>query len=294
MQGIKTFFRLIRLHQWLKNLLLLIPLLASHQLTQSLLWKEVGIAIISFSLFASSMYVLNDLLDIKHDRRHPRKKLRPFASEEVPKKIGLLLIPLLILGGIISGSYVNDNFLIFSLLYLLISLTYNLKLRSLVLIDCFTLAVLYTLRIISGAAAVNLVPSFWLLSFSIFIFLSLAFVKRYSELKELIDNHSGNIFGRGYLKRDRSLVKNLGIVSGYVSVLVLALYLNSNKVIELYTTPEILLAIIPLMLLWVGWVWLKAHRGEVDDDPINFALKDKLSLLIGILFIAIFILAKFW
>jgi len=294
MQDIKTFFRLIRLHQWLKNLLLLIPLLASHQLTQPLLWKEVGIAIISFSLFASSVYVLNDLLDIKHDQRHPRKKLRPFASEEVPKKIGLLLIPLLILGGIISGSYVNDNFLIFSLLYLLISLIYNLKLRSLVLIDCFTLAVLYTLRIISGAVAVNLVPSFWLLSFSIFIFLSLAFVKRYSELKELIDNNSGNIFGRGYLKRDRSLVKNLGIVSGYVSVLVFALYLNSNKVIELYTTPEILLATIPLMLLWIGWVWLKAHRGEVGDDPINFALKDKLSHLIGILFIAVFILAKFW
>ena len=196
--------------------------------------------------------------------------------------------------GIISGSYVNDNFLIFSLLYLLISLIYNLKLRSLVLIDCFTLAVLYTLRIISGAVAVNLVPSFWLLSFSIFIFLSLAFVKRYSELKELIDNNSGNIFGRGYLKRDRSLVKNLGIVSGYVSILVFALYLNSNKVIELYTTPEILLATIPLMLLWIGWVWLKAHRGEVGDDPINFALKDKLSHLIGILFIAVFILAKFW
>ena len=291
MQKILTLFRLIRLHQWLKNFLLFVPLFASHKLDDVGLWQFAILAFFSFSLFSSSMYILNDLKDIEFDKKHPRKKLRPFASGLIPRSTGYILMPLLVIGGLLLGTYVNDNFLSFAALYLLLTLAYNIKLRSLVLVDCFTLAILYTLRIVAGAAAVGVVPSFWLLSFSIFFFLSLAFVKRYSELKELIDND--NQFGRGYFKGDRSLIRILGITSGYISVLVLALYLNSITVIELYNSPEILLFIIPLMLLWIGWVWLKAHRGEVDDDPIIFALKDKLSGIVGGVFIAILFFATF-
>ena len=192
------------------------------------------------------------------------------------------------------AQYVGGNFLPWLLVYFGLTWAYSWGLKRLVLVDCLTLAILYTLRIVAGAAAVSVLLSFWLLAFSIFLFLSLAFIKRYAELQAQPNSSSNKIHGRGYYLDDASLVQQLGITSGYAATLVLAFYLNSENVIKLYRTPEILWGAVPLMLLWISWMWLKAHRGLMHDDPIVFAVKDRISILIGSLFIAILILATVW
>jgi len=192
------------------------------------------------------------------------------------------------------AQYVGGNFLPWLLVYFGLTWAYSWGLKRLVLVDCLTLAILYTLRIVAGAAAVSVLLSFWLLAFSIFLFLSLAFIKRYAELQARPNSSSNKIHGRGYYLDDASLVQQLGITSGYAATLVLAFYLNSENVIKLYRTPEILWGAVPLMLLWISWMWLKAHRGLMHDDPIVFAVKDRISILIGSLFIAILILATVW
>jgi len=160
--------------------------------------------------------------------------------------------------------------------------------------DCFTLAILYTLRIIAGASAVNVSLSFWLLAFSIFLFLSLAFIKRFAELKLMQALGTQKAHGRGYWIADTPLIQQLGIASGYAAVMVLALYLNSDSVTRLYKTPQMIWAAVPLLLLWLSWMWLKAHRGQMHDDPIVFAIKDKMSWVIGVLFVLTFVLASWY
>jgi 4-hydroxybenzoate polyprenyltransferase len=162
------------------------------------------------------------------------------------------------------------------------------------LLDCLTLALLYTLRIIAGASVTSIVLSTWLLAFSIFLFLSLAFVKRYAELKGQILQGKTRAAGRGYQVDDLSIIQTLGIVAGYAATLVLALYLNSETVVSLYANPQLIWMAVPLMVFWVSWMWLKAHRGEMHDDPIEFVIQDKTSLAIGSLLIAIFIIASNW
>ena len=169
------------------------------------------------------------------------------------------------------------------LLYLLLTVVYSLVLKRLVLVDCLTLATLYTVRIIAGAAAVSVSLSFWLLAFSIFIFLSLAFVKRYAELVVQSQEGKSSAYGRGYLVSDASLLQTLGVSSGYISVLVIALYLRSEDVVSLYSEPLAIWLLIPILLFWVSWVWLKSARGEMHDDPIVFATKDKTSLLVAMI-----------
>lgn len=266
-----------RVHQWLKNLLLFVPYLAAHKFENTSSIATLSLAFFAFSLCASSIYIANDLLDLDNDRRHPRKKFRPFASGSIEIKYGLLLFPILTAISLYTAYQVNTLFLVWVLSYLCLTSIYSFSLKKYPLIDVFFLALLYTLRIIAGAAAADLPHSFWLLAFSIFIFLSLAFVKRYAEINVSIEKEEAKINGRGYLITDAPLIQSLGVASGCASVLVLAFYLNSPAILLAYKTSEFMWGGVLAVFFWVNWVWLKAHRSEVHDDPLIFAMKDRVS-----------------
>jgi len=247
-------------------------------------WLALLLAFVAFSLCASTVYIANDLLDLESDRQHPRKCKRPFASGVVPVWMGVALAPFLLLASLGLASLVGGPFLAWLIVYFVLTCAYSFGLKRLILVDCLTLAVLYTLRIIAGAAAADHLLSFWLLAFSVFLFLSLAFVKRYAELQVQMQTGKTKVHGRGYFTTDAPLVQMLGVTSGYASAVVLALYLNSDVVRQLYVTPEAVWGAVPVMLFWVSWIWMKAHRGEMHDDPLVFAVKDPASLLAGAAF----------
>lgn len=285
--GLSTWRRVLRIHQWLKNLLLLVPLFAAHDVANGAAWTSLLLAFVAFSLCASSVYIANDLLDLESDRLHPRKRNRPFASGLVPAWVGTLVAPLLLIVSLGVATLVGQQFLSWLIFYFALTCAYSLVLKRLMLVDCLTLALLYTLRIIAGAAAVGHNLSFWLLAFSVFLFLSLAFVKRYAELEVQLLSGNEKIHGRGYHTTDAPLIQTMGIVAGYSSVLVLALYLNSDAVLKLYAAPELIWGAVPVMLFWVSWMWMQAHRGKMHDDPLVFAVKDHVSLGAGTAFAAI-------
>jgi 4-hydroxybenzoate polyprenyltransferase len=288
--ALSAWCRVFRVHQWLKNLLLFVPLLAAHRLSETDSLIQLIVAFISFSLCASAVYITNDLLDLESDRQHPRKKYRPFASGSVPILYGVILAPVCGAVSLALSVYVGKYFMAWIFAYFALTFAYSVKLKKIVLIDCLTLAALYTLRIVAGAAAVSVPLSFWLLAFSTFIFLSLAFVKRYAELQVHLLERKDKVHGRGYYVTDASLIQTLGIAAGYAAVLVLALYLQGETVTTLYRTPEFIWGSVPLMLFWISWIWLKAHRGLMNDDPLVFAVKDTASwavvIGIGISFVA--------
>lgn len=288
---IAVWLKAIRIHQWLKNLLLFVPLLAAHQIGNVHSLGLLVVAFFSFSLCASSVYITNDLLDLESDRRHSRKRLRPFASAKLSVSQGLIASPLLIAASFLLGAIVSVEFLFVLLVYLFLTLMYSFSLKRLVLVDCLTLATLYTMRIIAGAVAVSVSLSFWLLAFSIFIFLSLAFVKRYAELLVQSQEGKNSAHGRGYLVTDAPLLQAFGVSSSYISTLVIALYTRSENVISLYAHPLAIWLVIPILLFWVSWVWLKSSRGEMHDDPIVFAAKDKTSLSVAVITAFVFIYA---
>ncbi len=282
--------QILRVHQWLKNLLIFVPLLAAHQLTNLIVWSHLIIAFVSFNLCASSVYVINDLMDLESDRSHPRKHQRPFASGSAPIWLGICLLPLLLFSSFLLAGYVGGHFMLCILIYFSVASAYSWKLKRIILIDSLILALLYTLRIIAGSVAANIALSFWLITFSIFLFLSLAFVKRYVELQAHSMDKKLKINGRGYLTADAPLIQMLGTTSGYTAVLVLALYINSEAVVRLYRMPEVIWGSIPVVLFWVNWIWLQAHRGKMHDDPLIFALKDKASIFAGLVFSIILII----
>lgn len=285
--GFPTWRRVLRIHQWLKNLLLFVPLFAAHDLGNGSAWVSLLLAFAAFSLCASSVYIANDLLDLESDRLHPRKRNRPFASGLMPAWVGVVVAPLLLIVSFGLAAHVGREFLSWLVVYFALTCAYSWGLKRLMLIDCLTLALLYTLRIIAGAAAVGRDLSFWLLAFSVFLFLSLAFVKRYAELEVQLLSGKGKVHGRGYHTTDAPLIQTMGIVAGYSSVLVLALYLNSDAVLKLYAAPELVWGAVPIMLFWVSWMWMQAHRGKMHDDPLVFAVKDHASLGAGAAFAAI-------
>lgn len=286
----KSWVKVFRLHQWVKNILIFMPAIAAHTAMTGDLWKDLVLAFFSFSLCASFVYVLNDLLDLESDRRHPRKRFRPFASGQIPIWIGVVLAPILILSSLLLAVDVGNSFLCWLIIYLALTSFYSWGLKRLVIVDVLTLSILYTLRIVAGAAAMEMPLSFWILAFSIFLFLSLAFIKRDAELQ----SHYGEgqqLHGRGYITSDASLIQQLGVSSGYAAVLILALYINSENVARLYRMPEMIWGAVPLLLWWLSWMWFQANRGLMHDDPIVFAIKDKTSLFIGVLFLGAFALA---
>lgn len=288
---IKEYLRALRLHQWFKNLLVFVPLFAAHQFGNTSLLLQAVVGFFAFGLCASGVYLLNDLLDLPSDREHPRKRSRPFASGTISIKSGTLMIPVLLLAAFGVAWALPVEFGVVLGMYYALTLTYSLWLKRTVLVDVMVLAGLYTIRIIAGAAAVSIVPSFWLLAFSMFIFLSLAMVKRYSELLELQGSDQQTIKGRGYQVVDLATLNSLGAASGYLAVLVLALYINSEDVKRLYTHVEMIWLLLPLLLFWVSRVWLAAGRGKMHDDPLIFSLKDWVSRWVATLTVVILWLA---
>jgi 4-hydroxybenzoate polyprenyltransferase len=281
--GVKTWLKAIRVHQWLKNLLVLVPLLASHRFFEAGAVGSALLAFLAFSLCASGVYVLNDLLDLTADRSHPRKRMRPFAAGSIPLPLGILAAPVLTVAGFLLALLVGPAFALVLAVYYLTTFAYSLRLKRVVMLDVVVLAGLYTIRIIGGAIAIGSVLSFWLLAFSMFTFLSLAMLKRYTELGILLANSKGQASGRGYNVEDLPLIQSLGAASGYLAVLVLALYINSPESLALYHRPQVLWLLCPLLLYWMSRVWVIAHRGEMNDDPVVFAALDRVSQVVLLL-----------
>ncbi len=274
--------RALRLHQWAKNVLVFLPLLAAHQVGDGSSLVAAVLAFLAFGLTASAVYLLNDLLDLAADRRHPTKCRRPFAAGDLPLAWGLLLTPLLLLGAMaISLLWLPLAFGVVLAGYFLLTSAYSLDFKRRPILDVMTLASLYTLRVIAGGAAVSIWPSFWLLALSLFVFLSLALVKRYAELDGLRLRGELTSAGRGWHVDDLHLVGGLGAASGIAAVLVLALYIDSETARRLYQLPEALWLLTPIVLYWVSHIWFKTHRGEMHEDPVVFAFRDRVSLGLG-------------
>lgn len=286
--NLMVYIKALRVHQWLKNLLVLVPLLAAHQLSSFDGLIQAGIAFIAFSLCASAVYVLNDLLDLESDRQHVRKCKRPFAACTISLAHGVLMFPLLLVVAFALTSLLPLQFMAVLIVYFLMTLAYSFRLKQQVIVDVMMLAGLYTMRIIAGAAATTIAPSFWLLAFSMFIFLSLAMVKRYSELLITLKANKKEPAGRGYSVEDLPLLMAIGVSSGLGSVLILALYINSPETSQMYPNTKWLWLIPPIILYWTSRMWMKAHRGQVDDDPVVFAAKDWQSLTVLLLSACIF------
>lgn len=273
--------RLLRPHQWLKNLLIFVPMIAAHDLTL----QTVGGALLAFAAFcliASSTYILNDLLDLSSDRVHSRKRYRPLASGAVDLRHGTLMMPALALAGAALALLSGPKLLGMVALYFVATTVYSFKLKRIVVIDICMLAVLYTMRILAGSVAADVPCSVWLLAFSIFFFFSLAAVKRQAELIDGIASGLVTLHGRGYRASDLSVVGNIVTASGMVSVMVLALYTNSAPVMQLYSRPEMLWGICLVLLFWNSRVAILTQRGEMHDDPLVFAACDRVSQLCGV------------
>jgi 4-hydroxybenzoate polyprenyltransferase len=290
---IYNFLRLIRFHHWLKNLLIFIPLIAAHKEVDAYTLNIMIIAFLSFNFASSGVYIFNDIVDLENDKRHSSKKKRPLASGNFNKRFVLSVFPLFYFISISLAMLINYDFLYILSLYIILNKFYSLFFKRFIIIDCLMLASFYTLRIIAGSEAFVIELSFWLLTFSVFIFLSLAFIKRYVELNERKNNSKSTSYGRGYKTEDKPLIINFGIISGYLSALIMALYIQNDKVFELYKQPEIIWLYVPCIIFWISYIWTKAKRNEVSDDPIIFALNDKISLYTGVIFITIFLAATF-
>lgn len=282
--GLRTWVKALRVHQWAKNILVFVPLLAAHKGLDFGLLVQAALGFVAFSLCASSVYVLNDLLDLDSDRQHPSKRRRPFASGDLPVRVGAGLAPVLLVAGFsVALLFLPLTFAALLATYYAVTLAYSLHLKQVMVLDVLVLAGLYTVRIFGGSLAVGVPTSSWLSTFSMFLFLSLALVKRLSEVRRLrLSSTEAAAPGRGYLASDYEQLASLGVAAGYISVLVLALYITSKEVTVLYGHPERLWLLCPVMLYWVSRVWLLAHRGLVNEDPLVFALRDKVSYGVGL------------
>ncbi|MET1754413.1 UbiA family prenyltransferase [Novosphingobium sp. RD2P27] len=277
--------RALRPHQWLKNALVFLAMLGAHQFDGETVLRALG-AFVAFSLVASSVYLVNDLLDLSADRAHARKCNRPFASGAAAIELGLPVAAMLLLSGTIIAALLGPMFLLVLGIYYVTTTAYSLALKRHTIIDVCVLAGLYTIRVLAGGVATGVPISVWLLAFSLFIFFSLAAVKRQAELVDAVKDGKLKIHGRGYHPDDLALVSQMAVASGFVSVLVMTLYLSSDDVMQIYPQAELLWGVTPVLLFWISRVIFKAHRGEMHDDPIVFAAKDRGSILCGALIFA--------
>jgi 4-hydroxybenzoate polyprenyltransferase len=276
--------RAVRAHQWVKNLLVFVPILLDHRLFERDVMMRGLIAFVAFCLAASGGYVLNDLMDLEADRHHPAKRDRPFASSILPVAAGMALAPLLLVASIVIGAtLLPREFLALLLLYIVSTTAYSSYLKRIAVLDVLLLAGLYTLRVLAGVAASGVRFSTWLLAFAMFLFLSLAFLKRHAELLALAPDQPISVRRRGYLTGDVQWLGTMGSASGYLAVLVLALYLNSDEVVRLYRKPAVLFLVCPLLLFWTGRMWLMAHRGQIHEDPIVASARDPASYIVAAL-----------
>jgi 4-hydroxybenzoate polyprenyltransferase/phosphoserine phosphatase len=288
--ALKVLIKALRVQQWVKNLLLFAPMAGAHLWWNLKIWESTGLAFAAFCLLASSVYLLNDLLDLANDRQHPTKRDRPLAAGEFPLALALALIPLLALAGLGLGAWVGGDLLVCMLVYLGLTLAYSWRLKREVVLDILILAGLYTLRVIAGGEAGQVPLSAWFTIFTTFLFLSLAFCKRHAELHHLAKVEKTQSLGRGYRKDDQPFLLCGGLASGYLAALVFTLYLSSPLVNQLYRNPTWLWLICPAMLYWISRFWLLAHRGEIVDDPVLFVIKDQASYVTGLVILAIVVM----
>jgi 4-hydroxybenzoate polyprenyltransferase/phosphoserine phosphatase len=278
-----TYVHALRLHQWLKNLLLFAPLIAALRFTDVEALIRLATGFFAFGFCASSTYLLNDMIDIEDDRRHPNKRHRPFASGRLPITHGFVLIPTLLAAAALLSLFLPWPFGVVLGIYYAMTLAYTFLLKRLEAVDVVTLALLYTTRIFAGGAAAGIPLSEWLLTFSIFIFLSLALAKRCAELLLMQKHGKQTSSGRGYRLADLPVLHSMGVGSGYVAAVVLAFYLSSPQVAIAYAHAELLWVFMPILVYWVTRVWLKTCRAEMHDDPLVFAARDRVSLVVAAL-----------
>lgn len=287
-RGGAAWLRLVRPHQWIKNVLVLVPLFVSGQWRNVAAWESIGLAFVAFCAVASSGYVLNDLRDAREDAEHPTKRFRPLASGAVPRgPAWLLMLVLAAIGLAIAGS-VSPRLAVTTAVYYASTLAYSLFLKRLFAVDAIFLASLYTLRIVAGCAALQVEPTVWLLSLSMFVFFSLALVKRYRELQVGVDASGALKSSRDYVVGDRDLLRSLGMASGGLAALVIALYIETSNALVQYPRPSWLWFVCPVIWYWLIRIWHKCERGELDDDPVTFAFRDPGSWVCALL------VAAFW
>jgi 4-hydroxybenzoate polyprenyltransferase len=289
-----ALMKAMRPHQWLKNILVFVPVVLTQQMSSAEMLMQSALAFISFSLCASSVYLLNDLLDLPSDRQHPKKRARPFAAGDLPILYGVVAKILLLGTSMLIALTLPPYFFPVLVLYYGCTMAYSLWLKRAALLDAVMLAGLYTLRLVAGAAAIFVAPTFWLLAFSMFIFMSLALIKRYSELILVQADGKGTLAGRAYQSVDTDTLAALGAASGYLAVLVLAFYINSDKVYQQYARPEALWLLCPMMMYWISRMWLLTRRGEMHDDPVVFTIRDKRTYVLAALAICAVLTATYW
>ena len=270
----------VRVHQWLKNTLVFIPVLTAHQLSNLPALYSAFLGFFSFSVLASAIYLINDLLDLEADRQHHTKQNRPFAAGDLHPLVGIVAIPALIIASFLLAQPLPPLFLLVLVAYGIMNLAYSLWLKQIIIVDVVILASLYALRIFAGSAATAIPTSGWLFAFAIFLFMSLALVKRFAELHNGVKNSKFVATGRGYTSADQTPISILGIASGYLSLGILALYVNSPTVSRLYNHPQLLWLLIPLLMAWVSRIWLTAFRGKMHEDPLIYAAKDPISYIV--------------
>lgn len=287
MKLISAFIEQMRVYQWVKNLLIFAPVLLAHSFGNTDRIFTTVLAFIAMCLLASGVYAINDVADVKHDVLHPRKRLRPIPSGRISRFSALILASILIGASAGIAFSIHTNFVLILALYGIVSTAYTFGIKRIVIADVLTLAGLFTLRVGIGSVASGIEVSTWLLGFCLFIFTSLAFLKRYIEMKSSIASESGKAFGRGYGISDVPFILVAGVCTAYIAILVFALYLTSENVQKLYQHPAILWCAVPLLLYWVTKMWFFASRGTMHDDPIVHALTDWTSYLIGILLVVV-------
>ena len=293
--GFRDYVAALRVHQWAKNILGFAPLITSHEIFHLELVMRCALAMGLFSLCSSAQYLINDLVDLETDRRHPTKKLRPFAAGTVPLQAGFLLAPLLLLAAFAGAIVISTTFALTLAIYTVAALSYSLFLKKTVLVDVFVLSGLLMLRVIAGQLVTGVVYSVWLLSFGFFLLLSLALSKRCTELSNA-GADPDSLAGRGYQVTDLPQINAFGVCSAFLAAAVFMLYLQSDRVRELYRSPDVLWLWSPLFLYWITRVWILSSRGRINDDPVMFVLKDRPTWWVAFLAALIMALAgaKSW
>ena len=279
---LSTWVRAVRVHQWAKNLLLVLPALAAHLVPDT---RAIGLlvtAFVSFSLLASAVYLLNDIQDLEHDRAHPVKRTRPLAAGEIGFGATGAAVALLATASFALAWTLPRQFLQVWAGYLVLTTLYSSGLKRLVVIDVMVLGALYTTRVVAGAAVVEVPLSRWFLAFAVFLFSSLAILKRLVELLGVASREQESAGGRGWTVRDIPVLLGFGAACSVASALVYCLYITSDEVLRLYSRPDVLWLGLPVLLYWLGRVWLLAHRGLVHEDPLLFALRDRASYVVGV------------
>lgn len=285
------WFRLIRVHQWAKNGLLVLPAIAAHLVPTAERMLALGLAVTSFCLLASAVYILNDLADREHDRLHPTKRYRPLAAGEVETGAALTVMAAFALVSLGLALTLPLGFLVAWIVYLVLTTSYSFLLKRIVILDVVILAALYTVRVVAGAAALTVPLSRWFLAFSVFLFLSLALLKRLVEVTGVVEEGGTEVAGRGWEVPDLPLLRSLGVGSAVAAALVYCLYITDEQTGILYGRPDILWAGLPIVLYWLARVWLLADRGEVHDDPVVFALRDRPSYVVAGLLVFMVVMA---